>query len=140
MSPTGGIAQYKQVGVHTAIEGASPYRLIQLLLEGALDRVAAAKGHIERGEVDMKGVMITKALEIIGGLRASLNMEVGGEIASNLHALYEYMERRLVEANTQNDGEALDEVTRLLQQIKSGWDGIADEVDHPQHVALSTGA
>jgi flagellar protein FliS len=117
--------QYSQNAVQTRIESASPHRLIQMLLEGALGKIAAAKGHMDRGEIRPKGEQIGSAISILEGLKTSLDMEKGGEIARNLEDLYTYMERRLIEANRVNDTALLDEVSDLLKQIKEAWDAIA---------------
>ena len=119
--------QYSQNAVQTGIESASPHRLIQMLLEGALGKIAAAKGHMERGEIQPKGEQIGSAISIIEGLKSSLDKDRGGEIAQNLDDLYIYMERRLIEANRGNDTSLLDEVSDLLRQIKEAWDAIADQ-------------
>jgi len=116
---------YNTVGVQTGIEDASPHRLIQMLLDGALDRIARAKAHMKQNEIEAKGVSIGMAISIIGGLRDSLDHEAGGDIAANLDNLYEYMTYRLTEANIRNSHEMLDEVSSLLAEIKSAWDGIA---------------
>ena len=118
------LQQYRQVKTGVGVEGASPHRLIQMLFEGALERLASAKGHLQRGEIALKGEQIGKAIGIIGGLRESLNEEAGGEIARNLGALYDYMERRLFQANLTSDPALLDEVSGLLRELKAGWDGI----------------
>jgi flagellar protein FliS len=118
-----GAQQYQQIGVSSA-EYADPHRLVQMLLEGALARLAYARGAIERGEVGEKGIMIGKAIAIIGGLQGSLNQDTGGEIAANLAALYDYMQHRLVHANLKNDIEAIEEVATLLREIKQGWDAM----------------
>ena len=104
--------------------GADPHRLIQMLFEGVLERVAVARGAMQQGDVATKGERIGRAIDILDGLRMHLDMEQGGELASNLEALYDYMQRRLVEANLRNDVAALDEVANLLREIKSGWDAI----------------
>jgi flagellar protein FliS len=117
--------RYRQIGAEAAITDASPHRLIRLLLQGALDRIAAAKGHLQRGEAGPKGECIGKAIAIIGGLRGALDHEHGGEIAANLQAIYDYAELRLLEANLKNDGARLDEVARLLGEIRMAWEGIA---------------
>jgi flagellar protein FliS len=96
-----------------------------MLLEGALGKIAAAKGHMDRGEIRPKGEQIGSAISILEGLKTSLDMEKGGEIARNLEDLYTYMERRLIEANRVNDTALLDEVSDLLKQIKEAWDAIA---------------
>lgn len=121
------IAQYGQTSTATAVEAASPHRLIQMLLVGALDKLAIAKGAMLHKDLPRKGENIGWAISIIDSLRASLNHEAGGDLADNLSALYEYMGHRLLLANMRNDVVALDEVTTLLHQIKSGWDGIADQ-------------
>ena len=121
--------QYSQNAVQTGIESASPHRLIQMLLEGALGKIAAAKGFMERGEIKPKGDQIGGAISILEGLKASLDKEKGGEIAQNLEDLYIYIERRLIEANRGNDTSMLDEVSDLLRQIKEAWDAIADHVN-----------
>jgi flagellar protein FliS len=116
--------QYARLGVTTAVDSASPHRLIEMLLEGAMSRIATAKGHMQRGETSAKGEQLGWAISIVGGLRGSLDMKGGGEIAANLDALYDYMERKLLEANLDDNVQALDEVHGLLAQIRDGWSGI----------------
>jgi flagellar protein FliS len=111
---------YGQVGVQSGAY-ASPHRLIQMLMDGVLDKIANAKGHMSRGDIKQKGNFISWAISIIGGLRASLDFEKGGEIAANLEALYDYMERTLVVANAENSIQKLDEVTTLLTTIRDAW-------------------
>lgn len=115
------INQYKKIGVSSNIDDASPYRLILMLMDGALARIASAKGHIDRNEIAAKGETIGRAISIIDGLRVSLDKDTGGEIVDNLDDLYNYMESRLLEANVNSDIEVLDEVTHLLNEIKSAW-------------------
>lgn len=121
-----GASQYKQVGAQTGVESATPHRLIQMLLEGALEKINLAKGYMQRGDVALKGTHISWAISIIDGLRMSLDKEAGGEIAANLDALYDYMGRRLVEANLNNDPAVLVEISGLLLEIKSAWDAIPE--------------
>ena len=121
------VQQYNQVGVSSGVEAASPHRLIQMLMNGALEKIAIAKGHMERGEISQKGGHISWAISIIDGLRASLNLETGGEIAQNLDDLYDYLTRRLARANIENNPDILDEVASLLRSIKVAWDEIPDE-------------
>jgi flagellar protein FliS len=120
------IKNYQSIGTQTSIVDADPHRLIQLLFEGASSRIAAAKGHIDLKEYDKKSKQINSGISIIGGLQDSLNLEAG-EIAQNLERLYNYMIRRLFEASVRNDIAMLDEVSKLLNQIKSAWDEIRDE-------------
>ena len=101
-----------------------------MLMEGALDKVATAKGCIERGDLEGKSKQLTWAMSIVNGLRTSLDLETGGAIAANLNDLYDYMNRRLLYANMHNSVEALDEVFSLLSELREAWSAIAD-VDQP---------
>ncbi|MFO7604003.1 MAG: flagellar export chaperone FliS [Gammaproteobacteria bacterium] len=127
------VQQYNQVGVASSVESASPHRLIQMLMAGALEKIAIAKGYMERQEIAKKGSHISWAISIIDGLRASLNLEQGGEIAQNLDDLYDYMTRRLARANVENNTDLLDEVASLLRTIKGAWDEIPDDIRHMAH-------
>jgi flagellar protein FliS len=119
------LKQYRQLGLETQINNASPHRLIQLLMDGALDRLNGAKSAMNRGDAATKGVLIGKALGIISGLRSSLNMDVeNSDLPERLDGLYDYMGRRLLEASTYNKAEVIAEVIDLMKTIKSGWDGI----------------
>ncbi|KGK82009.1 flagellar export chaperone FliS [Pseudomonas stutzeri] len=125
MNAMAAMRQYQQVGVKAQVTEADPHRLIQMLMQGGLDRIAQARGAMEREAYAEKGVLIGKAINIIGGLRDVLDKEAGGELATNLERLYEYMTMRLFEASRHNDVSKLDEVAKLLGEVKSGWDGIA---------------
>ncbi|KAA8976956.1 flagellar export chaperone FliS [Halospina sp. K52047b] len=122
-----GLQAYQQVNTQTSITDADPHRLVQLLLDGAIERINMAKGRIEAKDYAGKGNLINKAMEIVGALRGSLNFEQGGELAGNLEALYDYMERGLLEASVRNDIEKLDEIADLLRTVKDGWQGIREE-------------
>ena len=123
------LKQYRQLGLETQINNASPHRLIQLLMDGALERMNGAKAAMERGDSATKGVLIGKAMGIISGLRSSLDMSVEGtDLPERLDDLYDYMGRRLLEASTFNKVEMLAEVIDLLKTVKSGWDAIEPEV------------
>ena len=123
-----GLAQYQQVNTHSGVEDASPHRLIQMLMEGVLQRLAEAKGAIQRSAISDKGEAIGKAVTIVGGLRDSLNKEVGGEMADNLDDLYDYMQCRLLQANIGSSEDIIDEVMTLMGTIKAGWEGIAEGI------------
>lgn len=119
------LAQYKRINTESALEGASPHMLIQMLINGALERLSQAKGAMERNDVEQKGVLLGKAVSILGGLQDSLDTDADEAITANLDSLYDYMQRRLLEANVKSDTEILDEVSGLLLTIKEGWDAIA---------------
>jgi flagellar protein FliS len=96
-------------------------------MEGALERIALAKGNMANNNIAAKGENIGKAIGIIDGLQASLNKEAGGTLAENLSNLYDYMSHRLVVANLRNDGSILNEVASLMAEIKTGWDNMPAE-------------
>ena len=127
MNPMKALRAYQKVNSHAQVSEASPHRLIQMLLEGGLDRLAQAKGAMARGDIAQKCLFITKAIGIITGLRQGLDEEKAEDPAAiqQLESLYEYMNSQLLKANVNNDSEIIDEVARLLTTVKSGWDAIA---------------
>lgn len=126
MNPMRALRQYQKVNSHAQISEASPHRLVQMLMEGGLDRMAQAKGAMARGDIAEKGLMLGKAIDIIIGLRDGLDAQKSEDPAyiERLDSLYVYMTNRLMQANVDNDAEIIDEVARLLITIKSGWDEI----------------
>ncbi len=136
MNNKSAIQQYTSSSRQADAAAASPHRLIQMLMEGALEKIAIAKGHMERNEIAEKGKSISWAIDILEGLRMSLDQDAGGELAANLDSLYEYMSITLLEANKDNSLAKLDETSRLLKSIKSAWDAIADD---PAVQAMGTG-
>lgn len=118
-----GINQYKSVGV----ESASPHKLIQMLFDTYLVRIDQAVTAIEQKDMAAKGVAISKALAILGGLEEGLDLEKGGELAENLQALYRYVRQRLLAATDSNEVEPLKEARELIFQIKDAWDQIPAE-------------
>lgn len=122
------VNQYRQVSAQTEIMHADPHRLIQMLMEGVLEKISAAKGFMARGVIAEKGLQISFAISIIDGLRMSLDKDLGGDIAANLDALYDYMGRRLLAANIENNPAYLDEVASLIKEVKSAWDAIPQNV------------
>jgi len=127
MNASVAMQQYRQNHIQGGVETASPHRLVQMLMEGALEKIMAAKSYMENKDIAKKGETISWAISIIDGLRSCLNGDAGGEVAQELFALYSYMEQRLLEANMKNDQKMLDEVAQLLIQVKSGWDNIPAE-------------
>ncbi len=122
-----GAKQYQQVNMTSEVLDADPHRLIQLLMEAALTRMSQAKGAIERKEMDTKANLLGRVMEIIQTLQGSLDHSAGGELAQNLDRLYDYINRRLLEATSQNNLAMIDEVMSLLLEVKQGWDGIRQE-------------
>lgn len=127
------VAAYAQVGIETAVQTADPHQLIVLLFDGARSALALGRHAIEHNKVDARGTAISKAIDIINnGLQVSLDLEQGGDLAVKLHALYDYMTRRLLYANLHNSLAALNEVDDLLAEIQGAWIEIADQVRNPK--------
>ena len=120
--------QYKQVGTQAAIETADPHTLIKMLIDGAIERINKAKYFMQEKDVARKGESVSRAISIIDGLKISLDTDRGDKIAENLASLYDYMQRQLLAANVHNKSENLDEVLSLLNEIRSGWASIPDDV------------
>lgn len=132
MNMTRAINAYKDMSVETSVMDADPHKLVSMLFEGALLAIAKAKYQMLDKQTAAKGASISKAIAIIGeGLNASLDQSVGGELAQNLSALYGYMVTRLVEANLKNDTAILDEVARLLAELKDAWESIRPQATRP---------
>ena len=134
----GNASHYQQVDCYTGVTEADPHQLVRMLLDGALGKIAAAKGMMSRSEIARKGEVIGQAISIVGGLRSSLDMSAGGEIAANLDNLYEYIERRLLESNVNNDTGILDEVAALLREVKTGWESIPQEARSKPDASAAT--
>ncbi|WP_333844085.1 flagellar export chaperone FliS [Pelomicrobium sp.] len=122
------VSAYTQVSVDADVMTADPHRLIVMLFEAARVALARARHHMANGQTAAKGGAISKAIQIIDqGLKASLDMKAGGELAERLAALYDHLAHRLVVANRHNDAGALAEVARLLGELQEAWEGIAPD-------------
>jgi flagellar protein FliS len=136
-SNTSAMREYRQVNLRQVVEGATPHRLVQLMMERVLAKIAIARGHLQRKAVAEKGKHIGDAISIINGLQVSLNHKADSELCGNFDALYDYMARRLLEANLHNDDAKLQEVADLMRQVKEAWDAIGDEVVAAQRAAVT---
>lgn len=116
---------YRQVGVQSGVDGASPHMLIKMLFDGLMQSLNAARGAMQRGEIDEKGRHLGKAVRILEeGLKGGLNPAQGGELAMNLRALYDYCVKRLTLANLRNDASMVEEVVELIVPVAQSWDQI----------------
>tara|TARA_B100000029_G_C16881444_1_gene706865 strand:- start:44 stop:460 length:417 start_codon:yes stop_codon:yes gene_type:complete len=113
--------EYKGVNEKAAVEYADNVQLIQMLFSALQDALSDSVGNIQRGDLKAKSKSITRAQTILGGLRMSLDFDRGGELARNLDELYDYANRRIVDANVENDEEILKEVRGIIQEISSAW-------------------
>jgi flagellar protein FliS len=123
-----GAKHYQQMNVQTKLADASPHKLIAMMFDGLLARLAMSKGFIDRGDFEGKSKCLGSAITILGGLQNSLDLKRGGDVAANLDRLYMYMTRRLFAAGVANDNGIIEEVCGLIRTVKEGWDGIKDEV------------
>jgi len=115
-------AIYKNVGVETSVSSADPHKLVSLLFDGLLQALGSARVAMQSGDIPLKGRKIGVAVRILEeGLIAPLNLEEGGELAANLHNLYRYCVTQATLANVRNDVNGLEEVSRLIELVASGW-------------------
>ncbi len=120
------IKAYTTQNLQAEMAVADPYRVIQLMMQGCIERLAQSKGAIERRDFEGKSVAISKCMALINGLQDSLDFSYG-KIPEDLFALYEYMKQRLLDASRNMDVAPLDEISQLMLTIKSGWDAIPVE-------------
>jgi flagellar protein FliS len=121
------LGAYQNVAAHGGVAAADPHGLVLMLMDGALQRLAAARGCTERGKLVEKSQLLHRVVQIIGELRGSLDLSAGGQIANNLAELYDYMCRRLLKASLENSVQLLDEVSGLLREIRGAWTAIPPE-------------
>lgn len=122
---------YKRVSVETAVSQASSYQLVNLLLDGLIQNIGAARAALKRGDIALKGQLIIKAVRIIDeGLKPALNLEQGGDIAANLNGLYGYSVLQLTHANLYNDDDTLADVLGVIDALADGWKQIGGQAVH----------
>ena len=113
---------YAKVAVESKVAAANPHQLITLLYDGAIEALSQARVHIQSKQIEQKSRLINKAITIINeGLLASLNVDVGGELARNLAGLYDYMTFCLIAANRTNNRKSIDDVIKLLGELREAW-------------------
>jgi len=133
MNMSAAIKAYSNVAIESKAHSSDPHKLILMLFQGALLSISTAKKHMMDNEIAAKGQAISQAMAIISdGLKASLDLKVGGPLAQNLSDLYDYMSQRLLMANMKNDTAILDEVTALLIDLKGAWESIRPAEPRPQ--------
>lgn len=132
------LREYQEMNTQHQVASASPHRLVQLLMERTLAKIALAGSHMKRNDISEKGSLIGDAINIITGLQASLNHKEDARLAENFNALYDYMTRRLLEANFRNDPDILAEVAGLMREIKEAWDAIEKHPEVEQMAAAAS--
>lgn len=113
-----------QTEIHARAASANPHEQVRMLLDGLLDELNRTCGHMEQKAYEAKGKSINKCLNIIHGLDALLDLENGGQIASNLNLLYDYCSRQLVTASIENTPKALEPVVNVITNIREGWQNL----------------
>lgn len=132
-TPKRGVGAYATVGLETGVAAASPHKLVVMLYDGVIVALLSAINGIKSSNIGIKGASISKAITIIdNGLRASLDKKAGGEIAQNLDALYDYMSRRLLEANIKNDATIVEEIHGLMADLRGAWVQIGEQQEAPE--------
>ena len=116
---------YKATSIAADLAVADPHRVIQLMMQGFLERLAQAKGAIERQDMEAKSLAVSKAQGLLHGLQDALDMSQGA-ISEDLHGLYAYMDERIWDASLTRDVAPLDEVMNLMVTIKSAWDQLPE--------------
>ncbi|MCX7924751.1 MAG: flagellar export chaperone FliS [Fimbriimonadales bacterium] len=124
----GGVNGYERY-LETAVETASPARLIVMLYDGAIRFINEALYAMRQRDYETQNARLQRAQKILAELISSLDFDKGGEIAENLFRLYTYMYNQLVEANLQDSPERLEHVVDLLSDLREAWDTIATEAE-----------
>ncbi|BDX07798.1 flagellar export chaperone FliS [Planctobacterium marinum] len=130
-----GIQAYKKGSLKQDLSTADPHKITLMLMQGALEKMAMAKGSIERKEFESKALHLSKATSILVNLRDTIDLEMKSEVGENLYALYDYMVRRLTDANIQNSLKIMDEVINLMLPIKNAWAEIPESAKQEAYEA-----
>lgn len=125
------LKHYAAVQVQSSAIDASPHRLTAMLFDGALERIARAKGHLQRAELARKGELISSVVAIVGELSGSLRRDASPELVDRLAALYDYILGCLIKANASNRADLLDEAGQLLGTLAEAWQSISPERGAP---------
>lgn len=125
---------YFQTQVATTSQG----KLLLMLYDGCIKFLNQAKVKIEERDYAQKGILISKALDVINELDSSLNADKGGELAENLHKLYFYCSTRLLNANLKMDIGYIDEVIKILSGLRSAYAQIIDTPEATAAAAMTT--
>ena len=133
--PNNAYQQYKQAQYETA----SPEKLLLMLYDGAIKFGVQAKDGMNNNDYELANEKIKRVQSIINELMVTLDMDQGGEIADNLYNLYEYMNRRLIQANIRKDPEIVEEVLALLREMKDGWEGAVKKIKTTQRKQVQSG-
>lgn len=131
-----GTQAYAKIGIESAVMSASQQQLVTMLFDGALSALVRARLFLQDGNLEGKGLSLSKAINIIeNGLKIGIDETSSDELTQNLLALYAYMVRRLLQANLRNDVSAIEEVENLLRNIADAWKEVAQVPNHTRDTA-----
>lgn len=119
---------YQKTNLEAELSVANPHRIVQMLFEGLIERLSQAKGAILRKDYEYKSNRITKALGIVNGLQASLDMSYDKELGQRMYALYDYLKTLINKASIELSVEPIDEAIKLIMPIKEAWDKIPENI------------
>lgn len=120
-----GFDAYQQTATQARAAAADPHQLVLMLVDGLLDELARTEGHMQVRNYERKGQSISKCLQILGGLDSALDMASGGELAENLHRLYDFCGQQLFEVSVSNETAGLARVVRIIGELREGWQAMA---------------
>nr|WP_321241436.1 flagellar export chaperone FliS [uncultured Tolumonas sp.] len=120
-----GYDSYRQTEITVKAANASPPQLVIMLMDGLMDELDRAEGHMQARNYARKGEAIKKSMRILSGLSVALDLEQGGNLATHLKQLYQFCGKRLMKASIRNDAAELQQVRKILHEIRTGWIGFA---------------
>lgn len=120
-----GYQAYQQEQLEAKAAAADPQQLVVMLIDGFLDELERVEGHIQAKNFERKAQSIKKCMDILGGLDAALDLEAGGEVAMNLHRLYDYCGRKLLDVSANMDNDALASIRQVMNDLREGWGSLA---------------
>lgn len=125
MTDYNGYEAYQHSSIEARAATADPHQLVLMLVDGLLDELARAAGHMEAKRLDRKGDSIAKCMDILSGLDTALDVEKGGEMALQLRQLYDFCGRHLFQASLKNDVAGLAVVEQIIANLRDGWQAMA---------------
>lgn len=115
---------YHAVNVAAQVAQASPVQLVLILTDGLLEELTRARAHIVARRYELKAASLDRCVDMLAGLSSALDFEAGGELVENLSRLYDYCAERLYQAGFKLDPTIIDEVSGLLANLRTGWQGM----------------
>lgn len=115
---------YRKNSMRAELSVADPYVITKMLFQGAFERLMQARGAIEHGDLELKGIKLSTASTIIENLRNTLDFKVSPALAQNLFDLYTFILDRIADASIEVDVKHIDAALQVLVPLKTAWDSI----------------